>query len=121
MAMYVLGMLKFISLPAGTISIPSGYGDLPVAHDHVWAIRAFRWAVALYDHERNQVLRTRVDLTRRQLLAPAGEQGVPVYDYRAWWGCGNCVTVSGWMLVSRRSLARAGLNRGGGGLHFFTP
>ena len=87
-AIYFLEPLLLARLIVGVdrVRMISAHRDPTVPRDQIALIRAFRWNVVFYDHDRNPVLKTRADLSRGQLLLLAGELGVPVYDYRAWWG-----------------------------------
>jgi hypothetical protein len=67
-------------------SLISRFRGPPIPRDRIAYIRALRWDVVFYDHDRKPVLHMRRDLSRSQLRALGAEVGVPVWDHRAFFG-----------------------------------
>lgn len=68
------------------VRLISAHHDRPISREWIYNVRALRWNTVFYDHDQNPILKTRMDLSRRQLLALANELQVNVRDHRAWYG-----------------------------------
>ncbi len=68
------------------IRLISRFREPPVRRDQISYIRAKRWDVVFYNHDRQPVQRMRGDLSRGQLRKLGAELGVPVWDHRAFFG-----------------------------------